>query len=264
MMAKNKSKSLNESAAEAGVKKEDLEKALKLVALMKSMDKSEGEAKPAEAKAEVKAAPVAAKAKVETKPSGNGDKPELPKVTKTYPRRTMMLAICAIAIVFGAGMAIMYVFTTNMVQGFIGIPFLFGGGMGFYYYWSKSKDIQVKYQGDVPKEQVNSLVIYPDAIKFENVANPKGFIWHWIDDGKPYYIYWDNPATKKLDPFNLPDQQYYDPQVFAQKVLSLPCHRKIFQRRQDLIQKLKPFIAAVIGLALWILIITTTGGNAGA
>jgi len=262
MMAKNKNKSLSESAAEAGVKKEDLEKALKLVALMSSMEKSGEESKPSEKKEKPKSL-KATKAKVEDKPSGDGDKPNLPKVTKSYPKRTAMLVLCAISIAMGVGLAVVYVFTTNMVLGFIGIPFLFGGGLGFYYFWGQSKDIQIRYVGDVTKEQVNALVIYQDKIVFENIANPSGFVWHWIDDGKPYYIYWDNPQTKKLAPFNLPDQQYYDPQVFAQKVLSLPCHRKIFQRRQDLMHKLKPFIAAIIALGLWILIITTTGGETG-
>jgi hypothetical protein len=187
----------------------------------------------------------------------------LPKVTKSYPRRTMMLGVCVIALAIGAGFAIIYFLTTNIALGFIGIPFLFGGGLGFYYYWSKSKDIQIRYIGDIPKDQVNALVVYRDKIVFENIANPSGFVWHWIDDGKPYYIYWDNPVTKRLEPFNLPDQQYYDPQVFAERVLSLPCHRKIFQRRQDLMHKLRPFFAAIIAMGLWILIITTTGKGTG-
>lgn len=188
---------------------------------------------------------------------------QLPKVTKSYPRRTMMLAIFGSLVLVGAVFAFIYIFTVNLMLGFIAIPFLFGGGLGFYYYWGQSKDIQVRYVGDVPTEQVNSLVIRPDGITFENIYEPKGFIWHWIDDGKPYYVYWDNPETNKLEPYVLPDQQYYDPQVFAEMVLTLPCHRKIFQRRQDLLKKLKPFIAALIGFALWILIITTTGGNTG-
>lgn len=187
----------------------------------------------------------------------------LPKVTKSYPHRTMMLILSGAVLLVGAALAVIYVFTMNLALGFVGIPFLFAGGLGFYYYWSQSKDIQVKYVGDVPTGQVNALVIYQDGIKFQNVANPQGFVWYWIDDGKPYYLYWDNPSTKKLEPYVLPDQQYYDPQVFAERVLTLPCHRKIFMRRSDLMQKLKPFIAALIGAALWILIITTTGGGTG-
>ena len=188
----------------------------------------------------------------------------LPKVTKNYPRRTMLLALTGGIALLGLAFAVIYIFTMNMALGFIGVPLMFVGGLGFYYYWGQSKDIQVRYVGDVPAGQVNALVIYPDGIKFQDIANPQGFIWHWIDDGKPYWIYWDNPVTKRLEPFVLPDQQYYDPQVFAERVLSLPCHRKIFQRRQDLFHKLKPFIAAVIALGLWILIITTTGGTTGA
>jgi hypothetical protein len=102
-------------------------------------------------------------------------------------------------------------------------------------------------------------VLYPDEIKFENVANASGFPWECLNDSKNYFLYWQSPQTKKIEPFNLPDQQYYDPRVFAERVLGLPCHRKIFRRRDDLMKKLRPIFAAVIGVGLWILIMTTTG-----
>lgn len=183
----------------------------------------------------------------------------LPKVSKKFTRRAFLLVIFGMILLIGAGLIIIYMVTTNLVMGFIAVPLLFGGGIGFYYYWNLPKDLHVKYIGDIPKEQVNSLIIFPGMLKFANIAKPEGFVWYWIDDGKPYYLYWENPKTNKLEPFNLPDQQYYDPRVFAEVVLTLPCHRKLFTHKQDLIKKLRPLFAAVIGLGIWILILTTTG-----
>jgi len=199
-------------------------------------------------------------------PKGDVKKQEnsnLPKVAKSFPRRTRLLLFFGTLMAVGAAFAIIYFFSMNMILAIAGVPFLFIGGLGFFYFWGQSKDIQVKYVGEVPAGQVNALVIYANEIKFENIAKPEGFPWLWIDDGKHYYVYWDDPRLKKLTPFTLPDQQYYDPRIFGKRVLTLPCHRKIFQRKQDLIQKLRPFIAGVIGVALWILILTTTGGNTG-
>lgn len=189
---------------------------------------------------------------------------ELPQVKKTYGKRAIMLGLFGAMGFLGAVLLIAYVLGgNNLVFGFISIPFLFAGGFGFYYYWNQSKDIQVTYVGDVPKEQVNSLCIYPGKIVFENIKEPEGFVWHWIDDGKSYYVYEWKEATKRLEPFKLPDQQYYDPEVYAQRVLTLPCHRKIFARKQDIVQKLKPVFAGLVGIGLWILILTTTAPSPG-
>lgn len=189
----------------------------------------------------------------------------LPKITKSYPRRTIYLAACAGLMLIGFIFAIMYVFTMNMALGFLGIPFLFGGGLGFYYQWGKAKDtLQVRYLGDVPLEQVNSINLYPDEIEFANVDKPKGFIWDCENDGKQYYFNIFNQVTGMLEPFGLPDQQYCDPRILAQRYMTLPAHRKLFARRPDILKKLRPFIAAIIAIGLWILIITTTGGNTGA
>lgn len=184
----------------------------------------------------------------------------LPKITKNYGKRAVMLGISGFVALLGIIGAIYYVFSMNMLIGAPSVIMLFAGGLTFYYYWSKQKEIRVRHVGDVPTEQVNSLTLYPDIIKFENVNDPEGFIWHCIDDGKPYYVNIWNEKEKRIQPFILPDQQYYDPGVFGQRVLALPAHRKIFTRRADLMQKLKPAIAALVGVGIWILIMTTTGG----
>jgi hypothetical protein len=56
----------------------------------------------------------------------------------------------------------------------------------------------------------------------------------------------------------LPDQQYFDPQLLASRVLELPAHRRIFRRKQTLLQQLSPMMAALGVVIMWIIIITTT------
>jgi hypothetical protein len=148
----------------------------------------------------------------------------------------------------------------NYAAALIAIVSLFTGVLGFWYHWGKFDEIKTTYVGDVPKGQVNSLVIYPDRITFEDVKNAKGFTWSWDQDKNSikYYLYWENPKTKAIEPYNLPDQQYCDPEVFGQKFLSLPCHRQWIATKDDIIQKLKPLFAALAGVAGWILILTTT------
>ena len=96
---------------------------------------------------------------------------------------------------------------------------------------------------------------------FENVYEPQGFPMTCLNDKKKYYVNIQDPTgkSKGLVPFVLPDQQYYDPGVFAERVLELPAHQKIFTRKPNLFQKIKTgLLVLAIGI-VWLLILTTTG-----
>lgn len=188
---------------------------------------------------------------------------EKPVVKRTYSKRLIMLGISGTMIGIGVLFFMMYFFTLNMILGGIGLFIGAGGAILFYYYWNQNRDAIVKLVGETPKEEVNSLTIYQDHIVFENVHKPGGFLWQCINDGKHYFVNWWNPVKKLIEPFVLPDQQYYDPQVFAERVLTLPAHRKIFTKKQDLLHKLRPVFLFVIAVAIWILIMTTTGNGGG-
>lgn len=191
----------------------------------------------------------------------------LPQVKKTYSLRLLMLFGSGTLAVVGLAMFIVYFFTQNMV---IGAPSIFMMGGGFFifrYFWARTEDVVTEHIGEVKKGQVNSLCIYEDKLVFEDVANPAGYPWECLDDHKKYYInIWGTAwgqGIQELVPFVLPDQQYYDPIVFAERVLALPAHRKIFMRKEKLLQKLKTvMLVAAIGI-VWLLIITTTGSGGG-
>lgn len=197
------------------------------------------------------AKPIEANSKSEVKP--------VKLVKKTYTRRLIMLVIAGILISVGLVFFAIYFFTLNMVFG-ASFIFLIGGGVVlFKYYWGKTDDAVIQHIGEVNKAQVNSLCLYRDRIAFENINEPSGYPQQCLNDKKHYFVnIWDE-ATKRLVPFILPDQQYYDPGVFAERVLELPAHQKIFARKPNLFQKIKTgLLVLAIGI-VWLLILTTTG-----
>ena len=110
---------------------------------------------------------------------------------------------------------------------------------------------------NVPSGRVNSMNIYPDKIRFEEVEEPKGQPWKCENDSKSYHIHIFDEETELLKEFQLPDQAYMDPQLLASRVLELPAHRRIFRRKQTLLQQLSPMMAAFGVIIMWIIIITT-------
>jgi hypothetical protein len=191
----------------------------------------------------------------------NETQSEKPQVNRHISRRAILMTTGALVGVTGLVMFMTYIFTTNMIIGLPGVVMSFGGGILFYIYWKKDSEIFVDSWDKEPKNtQYNSMSIYPGVVIFEDVENPKGVPWRCLNDGKPYYVN-ISPTVKKEDlkPLELPDQRYYDPRVFGERVLTLPAHRKLFARKEDLFQKLKPLMVLGAIVIVWILIITTTG-----
>lgn len=185
---------------------------------------------------------------------------DLPQIKKTYSKRLFMLVVSGAIAASGIPLFVVYSSNMNMLLGVVAVFLVMGGGISFRYFWGKTEDVVTEHIGKQVIEQVNSLCLYPTKIVFENVHNPQGYPWGCMNDKKKYYVnIWDE-KVKGLVPFVLPDQQYYDPGVFAERVLELPAHRKIFTRKPDLFQKIKTgLLVLAIGI-VWILIITTTGG----
>ena len=182
-----------------------------------------------------------------------------PRVKKTYTRRLMMLVVSGLLFVVGVGLFIIYFFTLNMMAGGPSVFLIASGFFLFKYYRAKGGDIAIEHIGEVSKKQVNSMNLYPGKVVFEDVYEPEGYPWGCINDKKKYFVNeWDE-MIKKLVPFVLPDQQYYDPTVFAERPLELPAHQKIFARKPKLLDKIKTGLLVVAIGIVWLLILTTTG-----
>lgn len=104
-----------------------------------------------------------------------------------------------------------------------------------------------------PTGKVNSLNIYaqkvdgvvlPLQIVFEWIKNPKGQPWQCTNDGKPYFLNIYDIETGKLKPLILPDSQYCDPQEFG-NCLTMPAHKRQFERKASLLQQIAPGIMLI-------------------
>lgn len=184
------------------------------------------------------------------------------KAKKTYTPRFYMMILSGGVSILGLVLFVIYFFTNNVVIGAPGIIMTVVGIFAFRYYWKQEGNISVEHIGGKKKaETFNSLNIHSDRIEFENVYEPDGFPMQCLNDNRKYFVnIWDE-KKHSLVPFILPDQQYYDPIVFAQRVLGLPAHKKIFERKPKLLQKLKTALLVLAIGIVWLLIMTTTGGG---
>lgn len=180
---------------------------------------------------------------------------------RIFTLRFYMMILSGTIAITGLGFFVVYVLTTAIALGTSGIVMLVAGLIAFRYYWKKEENLSVEYIGGGERGGiVNSLSIYQEKVVFENVDKPEGFPWRCVGLKGTYYVNIWNVENSKLVPFILPDQQYCDPTVFAQRVLGLPAHRKIFERKPKLLQKLKTVLLVVAIGIVWLLILTTTGG----
>ncbi len=182
-------------------------------------------------------------------------------IKKTYTLRFYMMILSGAAMGFGFLLFIIYFNTLNMTLGLPGIIMMVTGIFTFRYYWKKEANIATEHiKGEKVDDSANCLNIYPGRVVFETMPRTKGFPMLCANLNKRYYVNIMSPITNRLIPFVLPDQQYYDPNVFAQRVLGLPAHRKIFERKPKLLQKLKTALLVLAIGIVWLLILTTTGG----
>jgi len=182
------------------------------------------------------------------------------KVKKTYTLKFYMMILSGASAVIGLALFIIYIITTIKMLGFPSVIMMVAGIFIFNHYRKKDDSLSIEHLDGVKKiVDCNCLNIYEHKIVFENMPNPEGFPMECLNDGKKYYVnIWDL-VIKRFVPFVLPDQQYCDPGYLAQRVLGLPAHRRIFERKPKLLQKLKTaFLVIAIGI-VWLLILTTTG-----
>lgn len=217
-------------------------------------------------KASIKAPATLVEEKKPGETKGIIEKTLRPVVTKKYTWRLKMLILAGGLMAAAVMLFVIYMATQNMVAGAPAVFMGFAGAILFKYYWSKSEENLVTEQmGPRLQDQVNCMNIYPDRVVFENwPANgngekPTGYPQECLNDHKKYWVNILDEETQVLIPFMLPDQQYYDPGVFAERVLELPAHRRIFRRKEKLGQHIKTALLVVVIIILWILILTTSG-----
>ncbi len=145
---------------------------------------------------------------------------------------------------------------TILAFGSIGIPL--GAALGYWVISKRETDSSlIVIEGGEPrfKGVANSLNIYAEKDKATGKIRPLKVAFEWVERplGQPYkclnndgffYVHLWNIAKQCLEPFILPDSQYFDPDEFA-NVLQMPAHRKLFAQQVSMFQK----------IAIWALVL---------
>lgn len=195
------------------------------------------------------------------------------KIPNQFTKRFYMMVAGGIGIVAGIGFFALYLSTGAAFLGAFGVTCAVAGGFLLYHYWRKVEgEIALTKFGDfdtpVPAEAINCLNLYRDRVVFEHYVpadrnTPEGFPMECLNDHNKYWLNISddnyNQEQTGLKPFMLPDNQFYDPVVFAERVLELPAHRRVMKRREKLPGVIKTALLVVTIIIIWILIVTTTG-----
>lgn len=140
-----------------------------------------------------------------------------------------------------------------LAMGFI--VFLPGGIFLLYRGIIKSDTEAVIVGVDKPTEKVNCLniyaakdkdteKIYPVKVAFEWQDNPTGQPQQCLNNNKWYHVNIFDISKEELVRFSLPDSQYFDPREFA-NVITMPAHKKLFERQASLLQKVAPWVMVI-------------------
>lgn len=184
-------------------------------------------------------------------------------------KQVLYLACGIVALLLGFWMAILYsADRTNMIVAMGTIILIPGGGFLLYMGIRRAEREAVIVGSKKPLGPVNSLNIYarkdendklvPDKIVFENVKRPLGQPQQCTNNGNWYFVHIFDLVTGKLKPFVLPDSQFFDPSEFG-NVLEMPAHRRLFEKKISLLQKVAPWVM-VVALLISIIGIVAVGG----
>jgi len=156
----------------------------------------------------------------------------------------------------------------NMVLALLTVLLIPAGAFSIYKGIKRPDSDAVIVGAKKPVGPVNSLNIYArrdesgkllaDRVVFENVKKPLGQPQQCVNNGNWYHVHIFDLATNKLKPFVLPDNQYFDPAEFA-NVINMPAHKKLFERKVSLLQKIAPGILLVAFLIAAIALVAVGG-----
>lgn len=127
-----------------------------------------------------------------------------------------------------AGIALLWNALKNNPISFMG----FGSikNMTFSQKAEKSKNMEMKE---------NSIVLRPNKLCFEYVKDPPGYPYKLKNTGQKINLLIEG-KNGKLEEYVIPDvSEYYDPAEFA-NVISMPAHKRLFERQQTMFEKLSP------------------------
>lgn len=215
-------------------------------------------------------------------PAGEGEVKEVeqvpkatPRVKQTSGRRWWLVWLGLAAFIFGIYFMLQYPDNPTLMNQILSIAGLVIGATGVWYGLKRhERTIITDTSGKVIKQKdLNAVNFYAERgddgkvratlVRFEHMDDPEGIPRRLKNDGKLYYVnIWD-VEKKALVPFHTPDiWQYYPPYEFA-RVLTLPAHKRMFTRRPNLFEKVRPWIMIAAIIIMAIIQVVVGGQNAG-
>lgn len=154
-----------------------------------------------------------------------------------------ILALIGVGILF-AGNA-----SKNPIIIAIGAAMSGGGGYLFYVGIDRYNIRAVGKKGNV-KKTANSFTITEHGATFENVANPLGMDWKWLNDGKYYHVHLKGyDGNGGIQEFNLPDNNpedlYFSP-AEAINCIRMPMNEKYLNYASSLAPKFSVIVLGII------------------
>lgn len=193
--------------------------------------------------------------------SDNKEQNKLPKV-RQYSGRTWWQVAAGIGL-FAVGLLFGSLYTQNMNNMLFALITALSWPCGGFLIWNglKVKDAGYHFVTGEAKRKgpCNVMKIHnglddngkpiPIKIDFDYTDRPLGQPKKCRNDGKFYYIERLNPTNGVWGQFALPDKMiYFDPREYA-NAFGLPAHRKLYQNKPSLMQKIAP-IFLVVGLII--------------
>jgi hypothetical protein len=151
----------------------------------------------------------------------------------------------------------------NMFLGVLGIMAMLGGGTCLWFGLQKNEGYIVKKNSPgSPGVQANTIIIRPNIVEFDYIEGLEGMEHPCDNNGKLYHMLIGTDG--QLTDFTLPDQdqdqQFYDPQEFANPI-SMPANKRLFEFSPSKIKAISLVILAVIVAILGVVLIAMAGNG---
>jgi hypothetical protein len=195
--------------------------------------------------------------------------PQDNKASRKASKKLLFIAGSGVFALIGTIMLIAYIMNpASMVVGGAGVFILGIGALGIWYFWKGSDDfVKTSVSTKKPKTgDANAMILREGVVRFDDIYVKEGEELpgrehRCRNDNRFYHVLLDDSKKEKPNymPFELPDQQYYSPQVFAERVIDLPAHRRLFTRREGMGQYIKTGLL-LVGMAIVGIVMIASGG----
>lgn len=160
-----------------------------------------------------------------TAPQVEEDRQPEVKLKRVESKRYYVMGLGAFIICLGLLAGFMYYRDTQVLYAAVTVLMLpIGGWLIMTGYQMSDGGVVITQKGQkVDVKSFNSIIIYGkkksdgtvvnDRIEFANLDNPEGTYWKCRNNRRYYYVYVFDPLIQKMRPFEMPDNQFFAPEL---------------------------------------------------